>query len=717
MNKREKEVLEETLKNEKKVLKELDKVYAEALTEIDDKILQLLARDDGNMQNVIYQVEYQKALKQQIESAIDTLHSKEFTSVSEYLTDCYNTGFTGAVYDMHGQNIPLILPISHEDISRAVTHDTKLSQPLYESLGKDVKKLKQQIASELSVGIATSQSYADIHRNITTVAGINKNKAMRIARTEGHRIQQTASYDAQKKAKEKGADIVKQWSAALDGRTRDSHRRVDGEIRELDKSFSNDLMYPGDPNGPAAEVVNCRCTISQRAKWRLDEDELKILQDRAKFFGLDKTESLKDFENKYLKITTNPAIQLEKYESDFKKLTDGYSYDDFLKDFGSVEEGFEGADRDEILKAKNIADKIEAFRGKLTFKDNVTVYKREKSIEMLQRLGVDVKDKSSDGVSDENLSKFAEFITNFEYSHSGYFAKNKLQLKSIEIVDYLKEHDKMAGGAYYPNSKSIKLMKKAIDTKATSKLITYSRSDDYHIHFLAHEYGHYIADTLETNLSVSDYDVIQDSLIRYFDNDIFKTKTSNLINELGSYGSKNPREAFAEAFAEAYTCEKPGKFASIFKEELEKKIGNVSSKISIENVREDGIITLADINKMITPYERKILDRIPAKEEYFDFAAHGASDYIEYGARGKNMRARDVARIIKHHKKYNGQKVRLLSCNTGSVDNGFAQQLSNALGVEVEAPTDVLVVYPDGSFKVGFKGDGVMKRFKPGGGI
>ena len=275
----------------------------------------------------------------------------------------------------------------------------------------------------------------------------------------------------------------------------------------------------------------------------------------------------------------------------------------------------------------------------------------------------------------------------------------------------------MAGGAYYPNSKSIKLMKKAIDTKATSKLITYSRSDDYHIHFLAHEYGHYIADTLETNLSVSDYDVIQDSLIRYFDNDIFKTKTSNLINELGSYGSKNPREAFAEAFAEAYTCEKPGKFASIFKEELEKKIGNVSSKISIENVREDGIITLADINKMITPYERKILDRIPAKEEYFDFAAHGASDYIEYGARGKNMRARDVARIIKHHKKYNGQKVRLLSCNTGSVDNGFAQQLSNALGVEVEAPTDVLVVYPDGSFKVGFKGDGVMKRFKPGGGI
>ena len=303
MNKREKEVLEETLKNEKKVLKELDKVYAEALTEIDDKISQLLARDDGNMQNVIYQVEYQKALKQQIESAIDTLHSKEFTSVSEYLTDCYNTGFIGTMYNLHGQNIPLMIPIDQEQVVQAITKDTKLSESLYNSLGKDIKTLKKQIASELSVGIATAQSYADIHRNIATVAGINKNKAMRIARTEGHRIQQTASYDAQKKAKEKGADIVKQWSAALDGRTRDSHRHVDGEITELDKPFSNGLMYPGDPNGPAAEVVNCRCTISQRAKWRLDNEELERLKVRAGYFGLDKTENFNDYKSKYLKAS------------------------------------------------------------------------------------------------------------------------------------------------------------------------------------------------------------------------------------------------------------------------------------------------------------------------------------------------------------------------------------------------------------------------------
>ena len=74
---------------------------------------------------------------------------------------------------------------------------------------------------------------------------------------------------------------------------------------------------------------------------------------------------------------------------------------------------------------------------------------------------------------------------------------------------------------------------------------------------------------------------------------------------------------------------------------------------------------------------------------------------------------RVIARVIQHNAKYTGEKVRLLSCNTGSSENGFAQQLANALGVEVEAPTDILLVYPDGRMKIGYDGKGVMKTFKP----
>lgn len=260
--------------------------------------------------------------------------------------------------------------------------------------------------------------------------------------------------------------------------------------------------------------------------------------------------------------------QIKQLEKQFSDMTEGYSYDDFIKDFGSVENGFEGADEQVIQKAQEIAQKIKNLKGNI--KSEKIIRTKKESIQALKTIGVDFKDNSTGGISGKIANKFEDFITNFEQTHAGYFAKNKLQLNSISIVDELRVNDAAAGGAYYNDSKSIKLMKKAIESKPTSKLLTYSKSDDYEIHFLAHEYGHYIADSLAKNLSVTDYDIVQDSLLRYFKDDIFRAKTSNLVDVLGSYGSRNAHEAFAEAFAEAYTCKEPGEFAKIFKEELEK---------------------------------------------------------------------------------------------------------------------------------------------------
>jgi len=157
-------------------------------------------------------------------------------------------------------------------------------------------------------------SYADIARNISNVSKAPLSRAKTIARTEGHRIQQESTKDAQQEAKGKGADVVKQWDATLDGKTRPSHKKVDGEIRELDERFSNGLDFPGDPSGKAGEVVNCRCVSLTRARWALDEGELKTLKERAEFFELDKAENFNDFKNKYLKAAKQvDADPLEKF--------------------------------------------------------------------------------------------------------------------------------------------------------------------------------------------------------------------------------------------------------------------------------------------------------------------------------------------------------------------------------------------------------------------
>ena len=57
------------------------------------------------------------------------------------------------------------------------------------------------------------------------------NNAYRIARTEGHRIQNQSSMDAANKAKDSGADVVMQQDATLDSRTRPHHAQLDGQIR------------------------------------------------------------------------------------------------------------------------------------------------------------------------------------------------------------------------------------------------------------------------------------------------------------------------------------------------------------------------------------------------------------------------------------------------------------------------------------------------------
>lgn len=308
MNKRQKLIAAQFLDDEEKVIKRLDRVYSQSLKDItgkisvldssisdlqkalgsvsDDEIGELAAaflrgkrattpeeaREtlQSMLQSKVYQKKYQEALKKQVGDVLDTMHDKEFKIVSDYLTECYENGFVGTLYDLQGQGIPLCFPMDQEAMVRAVQLDSKISKGLYTRLGEDVNLLKRRITAEVSRGISTGMTFKQVAQQLAAKTKIGYNNAVRIARTEGHRINSQSTMDACYKAKDKGADVVKQWSAYLDMRTRNSHAMVDGEIRELDEAFSNGLMFPGDPAGGAAEVINCRCRLKQRARWALE---------------------------------------------------------------------------------------------------------------------------------------------------------------------------------------------------------------------------------------------------------------------------------------------------------------------------------------------------------------------------------------------------------------------------------------------------------------
>lgn len=84
--------------------------------------------------------------------------------------------------------------------------------------------------------------------------------------------------------------------ATLDSNTRDTHRQLDGQIRETDELFVVDTkkaMQSGGFGDPA-EDCNCRCVSLTRARWGLDEKELETLKERVEFFEIDKSNSFKE---------------------------------------------------------------------------------------------------------------------------------------------------------------------------------------------------------------------------------------------------------------------------------------------------------------------------------------------------------------------------------------------------------------------------------------
>lgn len=268
----QRETIQYSLEEEKRILSTLRRQYRQAQKTIEARIKKLMGREDAELPHVIHQIKYQKALKSQIDDVLDKLNDGTYSSILSYMEDSYGTGFTSSLYRLQKQDVPLVFPMDRNEILRAVQTNSKISRRKY---GKSFTRMKNAIRREVTRGISTSMSFGDIARNIESSMKTGLYSSYRVARTEGHRINQEASFDAMAKAKDAGAEVLKKWDSALDGRTRPHHSQLEGQIRELDEPFEVaglKAMYPSG-FGKASEDINCRCVVLEIARWELDVDE------------------------------------------------------------------------------------------------------------------------------------------------------------------------------------------------------------------------------------------------------------------------------------------------------------------------------------------------------------------------------------------------------------------------------------------------------------
>jgi hypothetical protein len=301
LNKRQLIVQKQFVKDEKAVIRELKHEYSKALAEINDRIKVLQAKKETQSQ--IYQLQYQLGLRQQISKILDDMRSNNYQTVQAYLNGCYKEGFVGAMYDLQGQGIPLAFPIDQNQAVKAVQLDSKISQGLYSRMGVDVNDLKKRISDEISRGISTGRSYQQIAGSLQWCVNGDYNKAIRIVRTEGHRIQNQSALDAMHKAVNVGAKIMKQWDSTLDGSTRETHIELDGQVVGIDEEFvipstGARAMFAGGFGDPS-EDCNCRCCILQRASWNMDDYNATKMDNESGLLVEFKEKNYQSFKDSY----------------------------------------------------------------------------------------------------------------------------------------------------------------------------------------------------------------------------------------------------------------------------------------------------------------------------------------------------------------------------------------------------------------------------------
>jgi SPP1 gp7 family putative phage head morphogenesis protein len=155
----------------------------------------------------------------------------------------------------------------------------------YNRLGQD-KRIVTKLQNEMLQAILLGESQAQIMRRIRDVTGQSVAQARRVAQTERNRVQSEARYQGIKEAADMGIQIMKRWISRMDSRVRDDHADVTGEEVDYEKPFSNGLMFPGDPDGSAEEVINCRCVLQPMVKY-VPESVKRYREEMRQDWGFD----------------------------------------------------------------------------------------------------------------------------------------------------------------------------------------------------------------------------------------------------------------------------------------------------------------------------------------------------------------------------------------------------------------------------------------------
>lgn len=251
--------------------KELIKSYSLALKEIRGYMAEIYMKygtEDGLWYTEMVKYNRLKTLEEELKQRLIELTGKNAKTLEQGLKDIYELSYYSTGYALDTASYEQIggigyMPVREETVIASIQNPIS-GLTLTERLEKNRMNLIYSVKQELTQGLILGESYAKMAKRLKDTFEGDAAKAIRVVQTESHRIKSEGRFSSMQFAQAKGIILKKRWLSTLSKKTRDTHRRLDGQLVDLDKPFksgANEAMYPGG-FGVAKEDIFCHCSFT-----------------------------------------------------------------------------------------------------------------------------------------------------------------------------------------------------------------------------------------------------------------------------------------------------------------------------------------------------------------------------------------------------------------------------------------------------------------------
>lgn len=340
-----------------------------------------------------YHISKLEALKVQTQHSLEVMYAKQFGTMHGALSDAFESGYYHTVYELqHGFNVGWdIAGLDQAQIEKVLAKPWaadgyNFSERIWGNKNKLISEVHNELSRNIMLGADPQKAIDSLAKKMNT----SKNNAGRLVMTEEAYFSSAAQKDCFESLGVEQYEIV----ATLDSHTSDICRSLDG------KHFPMKDYQPGVTAPPFH--VYCRSTtvpyfdeqfdIGERAardeatgKTYYIPDDMNYQEwkenfvdggDKSGFDVLDDGSALhythheepeppkpkKEYltKKKLQAKIADADVQLEELEAQFKGVSGGWTFDEVLKDFGSLEDFTDG---DDLAKLKDLHSQVEAIEA------------------------------------------------------------------------------------------------------------------------------------------------------------------------------------------------------------------------------------------------------------------------------------------------------------------------------------------------------------------